>query len=65
MPQRATTTVSAPESEILVPLRQLDGKQIQLKREGESELAPFDQNLLIPLDLSRLRQIVKLVSPGC
>jgi len=35
----------------------------KLKREGESELAPFDQNLLIPLDLSRLRQIViKLVS---
>src|SRR6266478_9392583 len=34
-----------------------------MKREGESELAPFDQNLLIPLDLSRLRQIViKLVS---
>src|SRR5207244_7149540 len=28
IPQRATTTVSAPESEILVPLRQLDGKQI-------------------------------------
>jgi len=35
----------------------------RLRREGESELAPFDQNLLIPLDLSRLRQIViKLVS---
>jgi hypothetical protein len=34
-----------------------------MKREGESELAPFDQNLLIPVDLSRLRQIViKLVS---
>ena len=29
-----------------------------LKREGESELAPFDQKLLIPLDLSRLWQIV-------
>ena len=37
--------------------------QRKLKREGESELAPFDQNLLISLDLSRLRQIViKLVS---
>src|SRR6266481_5505686 len=36
---------------------------MNLRREGESELAPFDQNLLIPLDLSRLRQIViKLVS---
>jgi hypothetical protein len=35
----------------------------KLKREGESELGPFDQNLLIPLDLSRLRQIaIKLVS---
>jgi hypothetical protein len=34
-----------------------------VKREGESELAPFDQNLLISLDLSRLRQImIKLVS---
>ncbi len=30
---------------------------------NEDELATFDQNLLIPLDLSRLRQIViKLVS---
>src|SRR5467141_2271052 len=28
------------------------------KDEGESELAPFDQNLLISLDLSQLRQIV-------
>jgi hypothetical protein len=38
------------------------GRQ-KLKREGESELTPFDQNWLIPLDLSRLRQIViKLVS---
>jgi hypothetical protein len=27
-------------------------------REGESELIAFDQNLLIPLDFSRLRQIV-------
>jgi len=35
----------------------------KLKREGESELAPFDQNLVIPLDLSRLRQIViKLIA---
>jgi pimeloyl-ACP methyl ester carboxylesterase len=33
------------------------------KFECTFELAPFDQNLLIPLDLSRLRQIViKLVS---
>ena len=40
------------------------GKSRQkLKREDESWLAPFDQNLLISLDLSRLRQIViKLVS---
>jgi len=30
----------------------------KVKREGESELAPFDQNLLISLDLSQLRQIV-------
>jgi hypothetical protein len=32
--------------------------QRKLKREGESELPPFHQNLLIPLDFSRLRQIV-------
>ena len=32
--------------------------RLRLKREGESQLAPFDQNLLIPLDLSRLRQLV-------
>ena len=30
----------------------------KLKREGGIDLIPFDQNLLIPLDLSRLRQIV-------
>jgi hypothetical protein len=34
-----------------------------MKREDESYLSPFDQNLLIPLNLSGLRQIViKLVA---
>jgi hypothetical protein len=32
--------------------------QRKLKREGESELSPFHQNFLIPLDFSRLRLIV-------
>jgi hypothetical protein len=37
-----------------------------VRKTGESEFVPFDQNLLIPVDLSRLRQIViKLVRiPG-
>ena len=33
------------------------GRQ-KLIREGESELAPFDQNLLNPFDFARLRQLV-------
>ena len=40
-----------------------DEWQQKVTKTGESELVPFDQNLLIPVDLSRLRQIViKLVS---
>jgi hypothetical protein len=38
-------------------------RRLKLKSEGEPELTPFDQNLLISIDLSRLRQIViELVS---
>jgi hypothetical protein len=52
-----STSASANKSECHVGVMRIvmnRGKwQQKLKREGESELSPFDQNLLIPLDLSR------------